>query len=169
MIQEEIWREIEGFPDYHISNLGRVVHIERPGVIRKTSINHKGFPTLVLFHKNHTGARYLRQVNKLVASAFLGQAPPRLDSVWHIDGDLLNCQADNLKWDMRSRVMEWNEMHRTPGPKFRTGRVMINATGRVFENAYEVALHVSEIESAVVAHIERYPDQHVDRARYKYV
>lgn len=169
MIHEELWREIDGFPDYRISNLGRVIHIERPDVTRKTSVNHQGFPTLVLFHKGHTGSRYVRQINKLVATAFLGPAPRKFDSVWHKDGDLLNCQADNLEWDMRARVMEWNEMHRTGTPKYRTGRVMQNSTGHIFNNAFECAIHVGDIETAVVSHIEKYPPQYADRARYKYV
>lgn len=169
MIQEEIWRPVDGFPDYQVSNLGRVIHLERPNTTRKTSVNHQGFPTLVLFHKDHAGARYLRQLNKLVAMAFIGPPPRKMDSVWHLDGDFQNCQADNLKWDMRARVLEWNDMNRTGTPKFRTPRVMENKTGRIFNNAYECALAVGDIETAVVTHIEKYPLQYVDRARYQYV
>lgn len=169
MIHQEDWRPVDGFPDYQVSNLGRVIHTDRPNTTRKTSVNHQGFPTLVLFHKEHPGARYLRQVNKLVARAFLGPPPQRMDSVWHLDGDLQNCQADNLKWDMRARVLEWNDMHRTGEPKYRTKRVMENKTGRVFANAYECAINVGEIETAIVTHIEKYPPQYADRARYRYV
>ncbi len=169
MIHEEIWRPIEGFPDYQISNLGRIVHVDRPNLTRKTAINHKGFPSLVLFTKEHPGSRYLRQVNQLVAEAFLGPPTVKLNSVWHIDGDFTNCAADNLKWDMRARVMEWNEMHRDGIPKYRTGRVRNNRTGQVFENAFEAALDAGEIETAVVSHIEKYPAQYADRARFQYV
>lgn len=168
MIHEEVWRPIEGFPDYQVSNLGRVLHLERPNTTRKTSINHQGFPTLVLFHKAHTGARYVRHLNKLVATAFLGPPPPKMDSVWHLDGDLQNCQADNLRWDMRARVLEWNDMHRT-GPKLRTPQVMDNKTGHIFDNAFEYAIHVGDIETAIATHIERYPPQYIDRARCRYV
>lgn len=169
MIHEEVWRPIEGFPDYEVSNLGRVIHIDRPNTPRSTKPNHKGFPTLVLFNKEHSGTRYLRQLNSLVAKAFIGPPPPRMDSVWHIDGDLMNCQADNLKWDMRARVLEWNEMHRTLTPTIRTPRVLVNATGQEFENAFECAMAVGDIESAVATHIEKYPPQYADRAKYRYI
>ena len=169
MIHEEEWKVIEDFPDYQVSNLGRVVKSDHPNRIRKLAINHAGFPTLVLFKKEHPGSRYLRQVNKLVATAFLGPPPPKMDSVWHLDGDLENCYADNLKWDMRSRVLEWNDMHRTGTPRYKTPHVMVNATGMIYENAYECGMAVSEIETAVVTHIENYPPQYADRARYRYV
>lgn len=169
MIHEEIWRPIQGFPDYQISNLGRIVHNERPSVIRKTAVNHKGFPSLVLFTKEHPGSRYLRQVNQLVAEAFLGPPTARLNSVWHIDGDFTNCAVDNLKWDMRARVMEWNEMHRVGIPKYKTPRVMHNKTGDIYENAFECGIAVGDIETAIVSHIEKYPPQYADRARFRYV
>jgi hypothetical protein len=169
MTDEEIWRRIEEFPDYLISNYGQVVHVDRPNTPRSVAINHQGFPSLVLFKKEHPGSRYLRQVNKLVATTFVPQTVAKLNSVWHKDGDFLNCHADNLKWDLRARVMEWNEMNRDGVPKFRTGRVMDNKTGRIYENAFELALHIGATESEVVRRIEAYPAHLEDRAPYKYV
>lgn len=169
MIHEEEWRVLSEFPEYQVSNLGRIVHKERPNTARKVNINHQGFPTVVLFDKEHSGSRYVRQVNKLVATTFLGPPPRGQDAVWHIDGDLENCQADNLKWDMRARVLEWNEMNRLGHPRIKTGPVMHTASGKVFNNAYECGLHFSELESSIVKHIESYPEQYADRARYRYV
>lgn len=169
MIHLEEWVEIQDFPEYVVSNLGHVQHKERPNTNRKTYPNHQGFPTIVLFRPNNP-SRYVRHVNKLVAQAFLEPPPHRdMTAVWHLDGDLLNCQVDNLKWDTRPRVLEWNEMHRVGAPKYTTPGVMVNASGKVFSSAYECALHVGDIETAVVAHIERYPDEYADRAKYRYV
>lgn len=169
MIHEEEWKTIEDFPEYQVSSLGRIINIHRPNTARKQAINHAGFPTVVLFKTEHPGSRYLRQVNKLVATAFLGPPPPKMDSVWHLDGDLENCYVDNLVWDMRSRVLEWNDMHRTLTPRYKTPPVMINETGKIYANAFECGMAVSEIETAVVTHIENYPAQHAHRARYRYV
>lgn len=168
-MEDEVWREIDGFPDYLVSSYGRVVHVDRPNVARKVGVNHRGFPCLVLFHKGHTGARYLRHVNKLVATAFLGPHPKGMDAVWHYDGDLLNCHVDNLKWDMRARVREWNDMHRNGEPKYKTPKIMDNRTGRIYNNAFECGLASGEIESAVLTHIEKYPAHLADRAKYRYV
>lgn len=167
--QDEVWKPIEDFPDYQISSFGNIIHMDRPDTLRKVSLNHKGFPTLVLFHKEHPGSRYLRQVNQLVAEAFLGPPTVKLNSVWHIDGDLTNCNVENLKWEMRSRVMEWNEMHRSGIPKYRTPAVRNNKTGKEYINAFEAALAAGDIETAIVSHIEKYPPQYADRARFQYV
>lgn len=169
MIHEEEWVELEGFPDYHISNLGNIRHKDRPNTNRKAALNHQGFPTLVLFRAPDP-ARYVRQINKLVALSFL--EPPEYEdmtAVWHIDGDLTNCWADNLRWDTRPRVLEWNEMHRSRTPQLRTPNVMDNSNGRIYTNAFECGMAVGQIETAVVAHIERFTEEYADRAKWRYV
>src|ERR1700754_2986850 len=168
---EEIWVKVEDFPQYMISNLGNIHHVDRISP-RNLSINHQGFPVLTLWRENNP-TRYLRQVNQLVAQAFL--PPPEqhpkypLNSVWHIDGNFLICSADNLKWDRRDRVLEWNDMQRSGEPKCRTPKVMDNRTGIIYENAYEAGMATGEIETAVIGHIEKYPEMYADKAKYRYV
>lgn len=165
----EEWRQVEGFEDqYEVSDLGQVRNsITRR--IRKTQLNHQGFPTLVLYNTPNP-SRYIRQVNKLVATAFC--EPPtyrNMNSVWHIDGDLLNCRAENLRWERRDLTLEWNEMHRSGHPRYKTPRVVLNRTGEIFDSAYEVALLEGVVESYVIGHIERYPDDYSGEAKYRYV
>jgi hypothetical protein len=169
MFEGEVWHEIEELPHYHISSHGRVKHVER-NEVRKLSVNEKGFPVVLLSSKT-SATRYLRQVNKLVAQAFL--PPPQFSNetaVWHIDGNLLNCRADNLRWEMRARVLEWNEMHRNLTPRFTTPRVKNNRTGIVYENAFECGMAEGMLESAIVWRVERQA-RHMedDSARYRYV
>lgn len=172
MFQDEVWHEVLEFPSYHVSNLGRIKHVDREEA-RKLSVNDKGFPIVVLFGRGggESKTRYLRQVNKLVAESFL--PPPLFDNetaVWHIDGSLLNCRADNLKWEVRSRVLEWNEMHRTGKPQFDTPRVKNNRTGEVYANAYEAAMADGILESGVVWRVERQArSTEDDNARYRYL
>lgn len=169
MNEEEIWRQVDEFPDYMVSNYGQVIHRDRPNTPRTLSVNHRGFPGLVLFKKEHPGSRYLRQVNQLVATAFLPEPPSKLTAVWHIDGDFLNCKVDNLKWDMRARVMEWNDMNRDGVPKFRTGKVQDNRTGLVYDSAFDLALHIGATETEIVRRIEAYPPHLQDQAPFKYI
>jgi hypothetical protein len=169
MFENETWHEIAEFPHYHVSDYGRIKHVNRD-LVRKITVNERGFP-VVLLSSAHSPSRYLRQVNKLVAEAFL--PPPQYSSdtsVWHIDGDLLNCRASNLRWEMRSRVLEWNEMHRRLKPAFNTPRVKNNRTGDIYANAYECAMTEGMIESAIIYKIERQA-RHVedDNARYRYI
>ena len=117
----------------------------------------------------------MRQVNTLVAKAFVPKPVYEEDnrpnnSVWHIDGDLANCSADNLRWDTRARVLEWNEMHRSGEPAFNTPAVRNNRTGKEYENAYECAMDEGEVESKIVWRIERQAGtMYDDRARYRYI
>lgn len=169
MFENEEWRHIEEFPHYFISNYGRVKHVDRIEA-RKVTINDRGFPIVTLFGRD-SKTRYLRQINKLVAEAFL--PPPNYKdetAVWHIDGDLTNCRVENLRWDTRSRVLEWNEMHRSNKPKFVTPRVKNNRTGAIYENAFECGMAEGMLESTVVWKVERQArNMEDDNARYRYI
>lgn len=169
MFEDEKWRVIEEFPHYLISTHGRVRHQNRVEA-RKITINDRGFPIVVLFGAD-SKTRYLRQVNKLVADAFLPPSNEReATSVWHIDGDLTNCRLENLMWETRSRVLEWNEMHRTHKPKYDTPRVKNNRTGEVYANAYECAVAEGLLESKIVWRIETQSgDLFDENARYRYL
>lgn len=169
MFENEEWREVKELPHYLVSNHGRVRKASGD-VIRKVSVGDKGFPQLTLYGRDGK-TRYLRQINKLVAGAFL--YPPRFPdetSVWHLDGDLNNCRADNLKWDTLGRVREWNEMHRTYQPKIKTPMVKNNRTGIVYENAFECALAEGKLETEIVSRVERQArHEEDDSARYRYI
>lgn len=165
MFEGETWRLVEEFPSYYVSNYGRIKHIHRDQA-RKVDLNAAGFPIVVLFGKNggESKSRYVRQINQLVATAFLLPAVySDATSVWHIDGDLQNCKADNLRWDTRSRVLEWNEMHRTKQPRFDTYSVLNTRTGMQYADAFECAMDEGRLESEIVIRAEK------GSPRYQYV
>lgn len=180
MAQDE-WVALEGFPKYFVNPAGEVRHYDRMEP-RKTGINKQGFSTVVLFGDDNN-SRYLRQVNKLVADSYLRPRELYLrtpndfripgkkyavdemmalfpitqaNSVWHIDGNLQNCHVDNLLWDTRGRVMEWNDMHRRQEPRFQTPKVQNMITGRRYEDAYAAAMNDRLLESKVVWWAERH-------------
>lgn len=169
MFENEEWREIDEFPHYLISNYGRVKHVDRVQA-RKVTINERGF-AVILLSSASSPTRYQRQINQLVARAFLPTPALEEDNaIWHVDGNLANCRAENLRWDSRPRVLEWNEMHRRRGPKIRTPRVKNNRTGAIYENAWACAVAESEIESGIVWRIERQARSiEDDNARYRYL
>lgn len=165
----EEWKSIEELPHYLISNMGRVRHGERDEP-RQPSISDKGFPVVTLYGRD-SKTRYLRQINKLVAVAFLPQPVLDIDnSIWHLDGDLTNCRADNLKWETRPRVLEWNEMHRIGMPRHVTPVVKNNRTGVLYNNAFECGMSEGMLESEIIWRIERQArHQQDDSARYRYI
>jgi hypothetical protein len=142
------------------------------------AINDRGFPVVVLYGPD-SKTRYLRQLNNLVADAFLPPKPVFEDrgfqetaAVWHIDGDLTNCRADNLRWEPRSRVLEWNDMHRYGESRFVpvNARVKNNRTGAIYENTYECAIAEGVPESDIIWAIEKQA-RHIqdDKSHYRYL
>ena len=101
MTTSETWAIIPGFPDYEVSDTGRVrshrlknERILRPGRCPAG----RGYMTVLLY----TGARKewrasSQLVHRLVATAFVGN-PENKRTVNHIDGDTMNNHCDNLEW-----------------------------------------------------------------------
>ena len=107
----EIWKDIKGFEGlYQVSNMGRIKSLERtvrrfmphwktksnyvqPERIRKLAATRGGYLFLPL---TKDGISYPKRVNRLVAEAFLEDYSEDKE-VHHIDGDVTNNNADNLK------------------------------------------------------------------------
>lgn len=94
----EIWRNIEGYPNYMVSNLGRVksLNYNRTGEekIMKGSKNNRGY-LYVQLYKEGKQKNYL--IHRLVASAFIPN-PDNLSEINHINEDKTNNQFTNLEW-----------------------------------------------------------------------
>ena len=71
--QEEIWKTIEGFESYQVSNFGRVksFKLDKERIL-KPNIDHDNYYVVTLY-KNKT--RRLMKVHQLVAIAFLNHKP----------------------------------------------------------------------------------------------
>lgn len=93
----EIWKKVSEFPNYSVSNQGRVRHDKR-NHMRKIFIDKDGYE-IVSLQKN--GKPITRRVHKLVALAFVPN-PLNKPCVDHIDTNKLNNNADNLRW-----VTQW--------------------------------------------------------------
>lgn len=94
----EIWRDIEGYPNYQISNMGRVKSLgnnkTRKEKILKSGKNEKGYLIVNLF-KEGKGKSF--KVHRLVATAFLPN-PNNLPQVNHKDENKTNNRVDNLEY-----------------------------------------------------------------------
>ena len=92
-IINEIWRSIDGFPDYQVSNIGRVRNADNGRIIRGT-LNKYGYVVVVLYN-DHT--RTNTYVHRLVAREFL-QNRENKPCVTHVDNDRSNNCFNNLRW-----------------------------------------------------------------------
>ena len=102
----EIWKKIDGFGKYEVSNQGRIKRIahiryDKRGriamikeIIMKPETVHNGYLRVGLYRN---GKLYHKRVASLVAEAFLGQRPPDME-IDHIDGNKTNNTVENLRY-----------------------------------------------------------------------
>ncbi|MDU9394545.1 NUMOD4 motif-containing HNH endonuclease [Pseudomonas sp. zfem002] len=98
----EQWKTIADYPDYAISNLGRVKRLTsrtcaKAGSILKTPGRSKSRPYLSV-DLCFLGGKRTELVHRLVAIAFLGEPPFAGAEVNHIDGNKGNASVTNLEW-----------------------------------------------------------------------
>lgn len=120
----EEWRVVVGFPEYAVSNLGRVKRVipdarnHRCRVLAAW-VNNKGYEMVSLSSPEGSCKRL---VNRLVCEAFHGPAPTAAHEVAHNDGIPLNNREGNLRWATRSENMEDSRKHGTMAMGSRHGR-----------------------------------------------
>ncbi len=95
----EIWKPIDNFPRYEISNFGAVRTVS-PSVsgdlplVLKPKTKKNGYLEFTIYHEGRVAWRL---AHRLVAQAFLPPAPRR-PWVNHKDGNKANNHVDNLEW-----------------------------------------------------------------------
>jgi len=91
----EIWKKIEGFEDYEISNKGRVKSLKfgKERILKKAITNNYEIVTIF-----NNGIRTQRMVHQFVAMTFLNHKPNGMDLVIdHINFNKLDNRLDNLQ------------------------------------------------------------------------
>lgn len=96
MFNNEIWKDIDGYEGYQVSNLGRVRRFYKNGNVRilKPISNKNGY-LIVTLYKNSSSKSC--RVHRLVAKAFL-ENPNNLPQVNHKDENPSNNIVSNLEW-----------------------------------------------------------------------
>lgn len=108
----ERWVVVEEFPNYEVSDHGRVRSVGRlrvdtlgrsrfwSVVILKQRLTHDGYSNLMLYHLRNGkyGNGYTRTVHRLVAKAFVIGYSEINRQVNHLDGVKTNNHFTNLEW-----------------------------------------------------------------------
>jgi len=90
---KEVWKEIEGFENYLVSDQGNVMNKDSGRILKYR--RHSGGYGRVTFMLN--GKYVDKYVHRLVAEAFIPKDESR-KQVNHIDGDKYNNKVENLEW-----------------------------------------------------------------------
>jgi hypothetical protein len=93
----EEWRDIEGFPRYNVSNLGRVRSlIGKTKLLNPYLSCNNDYYSVSLFSK---GKRHIRLVHRLVLKAFKKNPNPGyFDRCDHINQNKRDNNINNLRW-----------------------------------------------------------------------
>jgi hypothetical protein len=138
---DEVWGEIEGFPNYVISNYGEIINIKFNRSLKPRS-NSRGYSHVILFNG---GIRKEFYVHQLVAVVFLGGYRTGMH-VQHSDGNKNNNHVSNLRLrGRRSTDIEYEPSH------IKGRRVRIIETGEIFLNAYTCAKYINGHASNIYA------------------
>lgn len=107
---KEIWKMIEGYDTYKISNFGNILSLSSNGEwkLRKTYITKCGYVYVNLYQK---GKSQNKSIHSLVAKAFVDGWFPGAE-VNHKDLNKLNNHADNLEWVTHSENQQHQIMMR---------------------------------------------------------
>lgn len=96
----EQWRPVLGFPQYEVSDLGRVRRVvdstnSKAGSIISGRVSPAGY---LYFNATVAGKRKTIKHHRLVCEAFHGPAPTPAHVVAHCNGNSLDNRAANLRW-----------------------------------------------------------------------
>lgn len=156
---DEIWAEIEGYPDYAVSNYGRVKSL-RYDTILGDRPNSYGLHRVTLYRDREPKDFY---VHHLVAKAFITGYIPGL-RVKHHDGDHSNNAVYNLRFRENQRM--GTVVRNPPEPKNR--RILVEQTGMVFRNVKECADYIGGFPSSIYRVLREERDSHLGYT-FKYV
>jgi len=160
----EVWRDIEDYPDYEISNKGRVKIKPKEAKIMSPGKNiSKSSGTYLLYRLfNSEGSKH-KKAHRLVAQAFIPN-PENKEQVNHIDNNPSNNSVENLEWNTRSENAL--HMHRqgrgrgraklTPDDvkymRFLKGKMTNKELGEIFGVAHSTANSILTKQSYIHIH-----------------
>ena len=92
-MKKEIWKDIKDYPNYQVSNLGRILNIISNKIL-KAHKNHQGYLQVRLYKNGKNKNCY---IHRLVAEAFIPN-PNHYKEINHKDENPSNSIVDNLEW-----------------------------------------------------------------------
>lgn len=151
MYEQEVWVEIEGYPNYAVSNRGRVVNLETDALLALRP-HERGYLRVALYRE---GVRRDIYVHQLVAKAFFARFRHG-EHIEHVNGDPEDNRPENLRKRKLNRElvkegMASRRLQMATDEAFRAwGKpVMLLETGEVFRTVRDCADYIGGDYSSI--------------------
>lgn len=148
-MESDDWVPIYGFPGYSINPLGQVAR-DSTGRLLHTRINQDGVPYVGLMRE---WQQCIRSLPLLVARAFLDRPSDIFDTPIQLDGDPLNCRADNLMWRPRPYAVKYKRQFKQRYESPINDPIRAVNEGERFPNSLAAACRYGLLEREVVLSI----------------
>lgn len=136
----EQWKVIPEFPDYLVSDFGRIWNQRRN---REVTPNPNNWGYLKV---SFTSARLTRTVASLVAEAFVDPMDDLSDCVVILDGDFTHVCAHNLVWRPRQFAWRYSRQLKTQQPLHYRNLPVLNTDRRI---EYDSIIEAGMIEGVL--------------------
>lgn len=164
---EEQWVEIEDFPHYLVSNLGRVTNMERKAPVA-LRLNQFGHVNVGLSRDNK---QFTKALAPLVARAFVPKPAPEFNCPIHLDGDRTNCAADNLAWRPRWFAIAYHKQFKLDSFRFDNTELIETTEGKTYSSVREACMlngiYYADVVRSFVQGTVVYPTRQIFRIASK--
>lgn len=97
-MNKEIWKDVEGYPNYQVSNMGRVKslnynHTKKEKILKP----HKATNSYLMVQLFNNDTYKFKLIHRLVAETFISN-PENKPCVDHINTDKTDNRVENLRW-----------------------------------------------------------------------
>jgi hypothetical protein len=141
----ERWSQIREFPDYSVSDHGRVRYDDSGRIMALTQNQHG----VVNVGMTKQGVQYKRGVALLVATAFIERMDGPFDTPINVDGNRSNCHYTNLMWRPRWFAIKYHAQFMKKTLHIKSPIIEINTRER-FHNSHEAILCYGLLEEELV-------------------
>lgn len=146
---EEIWVDVYEFPNYAVSNYGRIRNNERSKII-KLSKTKQG---AVKVNFALRGKQYTRSVKVLVAESFVDGRSYIFDTPVHLDGDQENNTAENIVWRPRWFALKYSRQFDNAKLYRKRRPIFDKRSGEIYETILDAAKENGLLCSALLIDI----------------
>lgn len=145
MTRRSNWTSLENYAGHEVSDQGEIRNAKSRDIL-KTSVNQTGV-RYVSIRNTVTMSYENKALSVLMAETFLGMPNKEAETVLHLDGDISNASANNLRWSTRYHAMAFHR--EIDNPMYRIRRRIQDENGRIYSCVQEASHFTGDLPSAI--------------------